>query len=360
MSHLSRLFLLLLPFVLFTYCEKKEPFTYYGDDVDAKNSGGVYIVNEGNFTFGNASLSFYDPDTKKVSREVFQSVNESPLGDVAESMTIFQRQAFISVNNSGKVYVMDTANYEFLGKITGLVSPRYVHVINDNKAYISDLYDTKITIFNPQTYKKTGSVDISNNNTEFTQHTSEQMISYGDYCLVNAWSFDNQILIIDTRTDELVDSIRVRKQPASMVMDKNDYLWVLTDGGYEGSTYGYEKPALMRIDVSSGKVLDTFLFASIKDIPANLTMNRSRDTLYFVNEDVYKMAVSADTLPKEPFIKADGRLIYALGIDRERNELYMADVSNYQEPGQIYRYNHHGQLLHHFEVGINPGFFCFE
>jgi len=38
----------------------------------------------------------------------------------------------------------------------------------------------------------------------------------------------------------------------------------------------------------------------------------------------------------------------------------MADVSNYQEPGQIYRYNYHGQLLHHFEVGINPGFFCFE
>ncbi len=360
MSHLNRLILLLLSFVFLTHCEKKDPFTYYGDDVDDKNSTGVYIVNEGNFTFGNASLSFYDPETGKVSRDVFQSVNESPLGDVAESMTIYQGKAFISVNNSGKVYVMDSANYKYLGKITGLVSPRHIHVINENKAYISDLYDTKITIFNPQTLKKTGSVDISNNNTEFTQHTSEQMITYGDYCLVNAWSFDNQILIIDTRTDKLVDSIRVRKQPASMVLDKHDCLWVLTDGGYEGSTYGYEKPALMKIDMSSRKVLDTFLFPSVKDIPANLALNKNRDTLFFVNEDIYKMSVSADSLPKESFIKAGDRLIYALGVDQEKNELYMSDVSDYQEPGQVYRYNQQGELLHHFEVGINPGYFCFE
>ena len=32
---------------------------------------GLFITNEGNFQYGNASLSFYNPTTRKVENEVF-------------------------------------------------------------------------------------------------------------------------------------------------------------------------------------------------------------------------------------------------------------------------------------------------
>ena len=54
---------------------------------------------------------------------------------------------------------------------------------------------------------------------------------------VNSWSYDNKILVINTLTDELEDSVEVLKQPRKIVVDKNEKLWVLCDGGYAGSDY---------------------------------------------------------------------------------------------------------------------------
>ena len=49
---------------------------------------GLFITNEGNFQYGNATLSFYNPDTRKVENEIFYRANGMKLGDVAQSMII--------------------------------------------------------------------------------------------------------------------------------------------------------------------------------------------------------------------------------------------------------------------------------
>ena len=36
----------------------------------------VYITNEGNFQYGNATLSFYDTQTRKIDNEVFFRAND--------------------------------------------------------------------------------------------------------------------------------------------------------------------------------------------------------------------------------------------------------------------------------------------
>ncbi|MCD6346446.1 MAG: YncE family protein, partial [Bacteroidales bacterium] len=61
-------------------------------------STGVFILNEGNFTFGNASLSFLDLTTGQLDNQVFYQTNGFPLGDVAYSMVINDSTAFISIN----------------------------------------------------------------------------------------------------------------------------------------------------------------------------------------------------------------------------------------------------------------------
>ncbi|MGB1318877.1 MAG: DUF5074 domain-containing protein, partial [Flavobacteriales bacterium] len=122
---------------------------------------GVFVLNEGNFNGGNASLSFYNKNTSMLSNGVFTSVNTIPLGDVAQSMEIRDGKGYIVVNNSGKIEVVNLSDLSSAGTITGLSSPRYITFISNTKAYVSDLFSGTISSFNPQTLAVSGGVSVN-------------------------------------------------------------------------------------------------------------------------------------------------------------------------------------------------------
>ncbi|WP_253916200.1 MULTISPECIES: YncE family protein [unclassified Lentimicrobium] len=354
------LFLFLSIYLLTTSCQKEPVETIY---FKLNNTSGVFITNEGNFMYGNASLSFYDIEKKRIYNHIFYARNSAPLGDVVQSMEIHNGQAFIVVNNSGKVYVADANTLEFTASITGLNSPRYIHFLNDQKAYITDLHAKAITIVNPSTYKKTGSIDVNNNNPNYYQHSTEQMIQYENLVFTNCWSFDNQILVIDSNTDQVIDSIEVPAQPSSMVMDKNNKIWVLCDGGYAESPYAHERPALVKIDAQSLEIEKLFRF-DLEDNPSELCINGSQDTLYFINRHVFRMTTEEPQFPEVPFVESSYTGVYGgfygLSIHPTSSQVYIADAIDYQQNGIIYRYHPQGHLLDSFKAGVNPGSFCFK
>jgi DNA-binding beta-propeller fold protein YncE len=321
-------------------------FNYYGSD-------GLFIINEGNFMYGNASLSYYDIDKKYAESEIFVRANGIKLGDVAQSMAIRNGLGYIVVNNSGVIFTIDVNTFKIVDIITGFISPRYIHFVSDSKAYVTDLYGSKIYIINLITKKISGAIPVP-------QHDStEQMVQSGKYVFTNCWSYDNKILVIDSENDIIVDSITVGIQPNSMAIDKNNKLWVLTDGGYQGNPYGHEIPALFCINTSDFEIEKKIEF-DLNDSPSKLCINSSRDTLYFINKSIWKIGINATERPDVPIIPYNGTMYYGLTVSPKNSEIYVADAIDYVQNGKIYRYTAQYACIDTIDAGVCLSNFCFK
>lgn len=327
-----------------------EPVETVFFDLDTEN--GIFIANEGNFMYGNGSLSFYHPEQMKVSNQLFYSRNNAPLGDVMQSLARKGNALFIVVNNSGKIVVADARTVEFKGIIAGLTSPRYIHFVSDNKAYISDLYAAHITIFNPETLEITGKIDLAG-------HNAEQMVQVGQFVFASHWVNGNHLLVIDAETDQLVDKIKVPDQPRDLRVDRNNKIWILCGGGSINFDAGSNSSALVRFDSETRTVEQIYRFSEGM-FSSGLEMNGTGDTVFFLNNGVYKMAVNSRYLPDSAFIQEEGKLFYKLAVNQRNNEIYVADAIDYTQDAVVYRFSPHNKLIDSFKVGINPSHFLFR
>ena len=354
MNKLTKIIVLILTAALAVGCMEWD----YGMEEEFSAEGpGLFITNEGNFQYGNATLSYYDPATGDVENEVFYRANAMKLGDVAQSMVIRDGIGWIVVNNSHVIFAIDIKTFKEVGRITNLTSPRYIHFLSDEKAYVTQIWDNRIFIVNPKTFQITGHIECPNMTTE--SGSTEQMVQWGKYVYVNCWSYQNRILKIDTTTATVVDELQVGIQPTSLVLDKNGKMWTITDGGYEGSPYGYEAPSLYRIDAETFTIEKRFKF-KLGDWPSEVQLNGSGDKLYWLNDDVWEMSVDAERIPAKPFLEYQETLYYGLTIDPTSGDVYVADAIDYQQQGKVYRFTSDGKLIDEFYVGIIPGAFCWK
>lgn len=362
--------MLLSALVLAAACSNADPGT---EEENFSGTGcGVFILCEGNFNAGNATLSYYNPDTRKVENGVFQRANDRKLGDTGQSIQIHDGVAYVAVENSGIIWAIDTATFRVRGQFTTgqtehMINPRYIHFLSSEKAYVTDLYSPYITVFNPRTLQYVSSISTRQEDA-FGYNSTEQLVQYGNRVFTNCWSYSNKILVIDTQKDEVCDSIVLGSwQPKSMVIDCLGKLWVITDGGYSTGDDGFGDniPHLYRIDAVTLRIeLDQLLDTDEGNVV--LALNPVGDVLYLINNDIYRMAVTDSHVPVRPFIEAERNtngtrhFLYGIGVNPRNGELYVADAVDYRQSGVVIRYAEDGTLLDRFRVGITPNGFAFK
>ncbi len=314
-------------------------------------SNGVFISCEGTFNASNASVSFYSYNADSVINNIFKSVNNRSLGDVAQSITIHDNKAFIVVNNSNKVEVVDAHSFVEIATLTDLSMPRYL-VVKNNKAYISCWGDQSVSIIDLNTLEILKRIPAGIG--------PEKMLIHGNKLFVantNAYDDtidDSTLTVINLDTDELIVNLNTgAHNPVDLEIDKKGNLWTLCRGAMNWDNFEQTPSQLVKIDPENLEVVDSYeLFADAH--PANLTINSAKDKLYygifFMRSGIFEVSVD------EP---GQGDLFldvspYGFEIIPPSGELFISKAADdFVSNGSLDRYSASGELLGSYITGIN-------
>jgi len=327
--------------------EKDEP-------VKGAFSDGVFIINEGPFQTGTGTITFFKADSNIVKQDIFEKVNNRPLGNIAQSMTVFNGKGYIVVNNSEKVEIVDALSFKSTGTITGLKNPGQFLGINESKGYVST-WDGNVAVIDLATNQVSKKIAAGTG--------PDAMIKAGGYVYVantGGFGIDSTITVIDFATDKVVKTILVGNAPSGFAVDANGKIWVLCKGkGFDGWAQPGDTPGkLIRIDPTTLNIEFTYTFATNSVHPDKMVINDQKEMVYFLfNYGIYKFNITSATSVPEKLVS---RSFYSLGYENKTNYLYAGDAKNYTSNGIVLRLKAgNGQTIDSIQAGIVPRGFAF-
>lgn len=307
----------------------------------------VFILNEGNFQRGNASLDMYDPSSGQLETDVFARLNMEPVGDVLQSLSQTEDALYLVVNNSQHIKVLDPETLALTGRIDSLTSPRYMLPIQPNKAYVSDLYADALSV-----------VDLAENRVSARiplRGWTEAMVQVAN----RVWVTNLQrpfLYVIDVETDQIVDSLALSAPASQILVDRQGMVWAAAPADAIAQSTG----AIFQIDPVQQEILHQFDFPT-ETGPSAMVLHPTQDSLYYLSgAGVFVLDKKSTELPPSPFIAAGDALFYGLGVDPSNGDIYLADAIDYVQKGVVLRYTAAGELLAEFRTGIIPGYFAFD
>jgi hypothetical protein len=307
----------------------------------------VLVTNEGNFDWGHGTVTYYDPQADTAFTDVFQAANGRVVGNVLQSVLMWNDRTFLVVNNSGRIEVCDRRTLKSRGAITGLASPRYAMPVGQGRALVTDLAADRLHIVDLDAMAVVGSIPLVG--------WSERMVKRkGQVWVANRRaSFDPRpggytLYAVDTQRLALTDSL-TNPQGAvlgSLAMDSRERLWVAQRSG---RSYG-----IALWDVENHRLIETVPFA---DSIAHIQPDAARNRMLVLSRHLW--AVDMETRTVTRLVTADNALFYSFAIHPESGAIYVSDALNYVQRGLIRIYEPDGKAANTFQAGVIPGDFCF-
>lgn len=305
-----------------------------GGDVTIPQATSAIVLNEGNFMFGNGSVSWVDLEQQSTSQEVFKTVNGFPLGDVPQSIMVSDSLGYILVNNSGKMEIVTMPDFTSVAAMTGFTSPRQMAIVSQQPkmAWVTDLYADKLWEVNLETQKITGSIPSAGWN--------ENIVIWKSLALVLNKK-DSVINVFDIATKTQVKTYQVSTGIVDFRFSAFSELMVVAKGG------------IYRIDLLLDGVYEEYAF-TVSRTPLKMAYDSLNQTTYFLDGDLYKYANS--TLTKAKSVP-QGSNFYGLAVNNEK--VYLTDTKDYVQPGEMNVYSYDFQDSAIYPMGINPQFIFF-
>ena len=351
---LKRITYVFIATLLFASCSSDDDSTIIEPDPKGDYEKGILITNEGPFGNGIGTVTFISEDYSVVDGEIFNDVNGTDLGNIVQSMGFSGDNAYIVVNNSHKIEVVNRYTFESIATIDeGLNNPRYF-VADGNTGYVTnwgDPYDEAddfIAIIDLTSNTVTSNISVG--------FGPEKVIeSQGNIYVLHkgGFNFNNILSVIDTDSKSIETIIEVGYSPDSIYKDGLD-LWVLC-GGKPSYTGEETAGSLFKIDNDNNSFLE-FEF-EIDEHPSNLvadTLN-SPAVFFLLNGNIVRYnGFDFSSFETSTF----GGSFYSLGINENLDLLFATDASDFSSNGELKVFRSDDSLtneIESFTVGIIPG-----
>ena len=317
-------------------------------EIEGDFANGVFVLNEGIFNASNASVSFIS-STGEIQNNIFETVNGRMLGDVAQNMILTDEFAYIVVNNSNTIEVVNRGTFESIATISeGLQNPRYIEIHN-NKAYVSnwgdaaDANDDFIAVIDLNTNSVSSTISVSEGPEKLVEENGKLYVAQQ-----GGWGYGNTISVIDLNSNSVVSTIQVADVPAGMV-EEDGFLYVLCTGK-EGWTGDETIGAMYKINLQNNQITDEFEFGNGIH-PAYLDVENDK-VYYTIGSNIYQTsAINIENAENSFISTSENGLQILYGFNVVNGWIYATDAKDFQSNGEVFVYSLNGDLNSQIPIG---------
>ena len=343
-NHFSKFFALFIFWTALASCTKDDPRP------KGEFSTGVLVINEGSFKKADGTIGFFDPTSLEAKQDIFGVKNNGKaLGDIVQSMFVDGDLAYIPVNNSNTLEVVNSNTFVTEYTLADVKLPRYFTVYK-GKGYLTEW----VSFADPGRVSVINLTERKVETTITTDFGAENIIEVNGSLYVSN-NFSNTISVINPADNKVSTTIEVGSSPGEFVLDIDNKLWVIC-----GGDYGLDNASLHRIDPASNKVEKSLELAV--STSSHLVLNKAKNQLLFTSgNNIYRVSTQTPVVPQSAFITAtDAVQVYGIGVDPQTDIIYVADAKGFQSNGTIFRYKSDGTVMDSFTAGKGPNGFVFR
>lgn len=320
---------------------------------------GVLILNQGGFGNGNASISYLSEDFITQQNNIFSLVNPTiTLGDTAQDIGLYQNLAFVVLNYSNKIEVVNRYTMVHIATIsTGLNNPRYIAFAN-GKGFVTNwgdggsTSDDYVAVLNLSTYSVSSKISVAEGPEKIVENDNKLYVAHA-----GGYGYGSTISVINGSTNSLSTTVNVGDIPNSLEIN-NGSLYVIC-GGKPSYAPTETSGKFVKVNLTNNTVASTLNFPTATH-PSNLDVVDG-SIFYTVDDAIFTSELTATTLPTTPLFTTTAQGVYGVySFAVNNNKIYVGDAVDYSSNGKIYVYSSTGNLEQNYTVGVIPAGFYFN
>jgi len=289
---------------------------------------GYFISNEGNFNSQGAKVTFLTRDLSLKQDDVYgYNNNKEILGDVLQTIGLNGNKAYLVINNSNKIVVVDRYTFKKLGVITNQIdNPRGIAFANDF-IYVANLNfstnATSVTKYKASDYSFVSKITM-------TGGADKAVEAGGNIFVQNATSgYGNMITYINTSND-IKTELTVPNGKINSTISYKSNVYTISSTATDSYIYKISGTGTMTPVVT------------LTGIPSATNLQIDNDKIYFSSANkVYTTSLATPTVPASPLLTAaDGGPYFTLyGFNVIDGRIFASDVKQFTQESEMTVYS---------------------